>query len=109
MEKSLFLSNVVKGDNLDIFSTDMNSHPGIRKNAEGCLVTIHDLIFMRFPHFFPKVDRLVYKSKYKSACDRADIILAICENTKKDIIEFLGVDERKLESHIKVVIHPLKP
>ena len=95
--RSLFLSNVVKGDNLDIFhGLSHELPPGIRKNAKGCLVTIHDLIFMRFPHFFPKVDRLVYKSKYKSACDRADIILAICENTKKDIIEFLGVDEKKI-------------
>ncbi|MBG08776.1 MAG: mannosyltransferase [Halobacteriovoraceae bacterium] len=95
--RSLFLSNVVKSDKLDIFhGLSHELPPSIGQNAKGCLVTIHDLIFMRFPHFFPKVDRLVYKAKYKSACDRADIILAICENTKKDIIEFLGVDEKKV-------------
>ena len=95
--RSLFLSNVVKNDKLDIFhGLSHELPPGIRQNAKGCLVTIHDLIFMRFPDFFPKIDRLVYKSKYKSACSRADIILAICENTKKDIVEFLGVDEKKI-------------
>ena len=95
--RSLFLSHVVKSDKLDIFhGLSHELPPGIRQNAKGCLVTIHDLIFMRFPHFFPKIDRLVYKAKYKSACDKADIILAICENTKKDIIEFLGVDEKKI-------------
>jgi len=95
--RSLFLSHVIKSDKLDIFhGLSHELPPGIRQNARGCLVTIHDLIFMRFPHFFPKIDRLVYKAKYKSACDQADIILAICENTKKDIIEFLGVDEKKI-------------
>ena len=95
--RSIFLSHVVKSDKLDIFhGLSHELPPGIRQNARGCLVTIHDLIFMRFPHFFPKIDRLVYKAKYKSACDKADIILAICENTKKDIIEFLGIDEKKI-------------
>ena len=95
--RSLFLSNVVKHDKLDIFhGLSHELPPGIGKYARGSLVTIHDLIFMKFPHFFPKVDRLVYKAKYKSACDRADIILAICENTKNDIIEFLNVDPKKI-------------
>ena len=95
--RSLFLSNVVRSDKLDIFhGLSHELPPGIGQNVRGCLVTIHDLIFMRFPHFFPKIDRLVYRAKYKSACDRADIILAICENTKKDIVKFLGIDEKKI-------------
>ena len=34
-----------------------------KKNKVKLVVTIHDLIFLRYPEYFPYVDRKVYKAK----------------------------------------------
>ena len=61
------------------------------------IVTIHDLIFFRFPEYYQFIDRKLYEWKSKSACKRADKIIAISEKTKADIIEFYGTDPAKIE------------
>ena len=61
------------------------------------VVTIHDLIFFRFPQYFKYIDRKIYEWKSKSACTRADKIIAISEKTKADIIEFYGIAPEKIE------------
>ncbi len=63
------------------------------------IVTIHDLIFLRYPEFFPLIDRLVYAQKFQYACTHSDTIIAICEQTKADLIKFFGVDEKKIVVH----------
>ncbi len=61
------------------------------------IVTIHDLIFLRFPEYYQFIDRKLYQWKSKSACKRADKIIAISEKTKADIVEFYGTDPDKIE------------
>ena len=69
----------------------------IEKTNIKSVVTIHDLIFMRYPQFFSAIDRKIYHKKFQSACNRADKIIAISQQTKNDIIEFFGTDENKIE------------
>jgi glycosyltransferase involved in cell wall biosynthesis len=61
------------------------------------VVTVHDLIFLRYPEYYSAIDVAIYRSKVQSACDRADLIIAISEQTKSDIEIFLGVDARKIK------------
>ncbi|MFC4212603.1 glycosyltransferase family 4 protein [Pedobacter lithocola] len=61
------------------------------------VVTIHDLIFLRYPQYYKYIDRKIYDWKSKSACNRADKIIAISEKTKADIIEFYGVGADKID------------
>jgi len=61
------------------------------------VVTIHDLIFLRFPEYYKFIDRKLYEWKSKSACKRANRIIAISEKTKQDIIEFYGINQDKIE------------
>jgi len=61
------------------------------------VVTIHDLIFMRFPQYYSLIDRKIHFWKFKKAAAAADKIIAISEQTKKDIIHFLKVPESKIE------------
>ncbi|MFW0716892.1 glycosyltransferase family 4 protein [Pedobacter sp. N23S346] len=61
------------------------------------IVTIHDLIFLRFPQYYQFIDRKLYEWKSKSACKRADKIIAISEKTKADIVAFYGTDPDKIE------------
>ncbi len=69
---------------------------GIEKTNIKTVVTIHDLIFIRYPHLFRNIDRKIYSKKFKSACNRADKIIAVSEQTKKDIIDFFEIPESKI-------------
>ena len=61
------------------------------------IVTIHDLIFMRFPQYYSFFDRKIHFWKFKKAAEQADLIIAISEQTKQDIIHYLKVPESKIK------------
>lgn len=61
------------------------------------IVTIHDLIFVRYPQYYSFFDRKIHFWKFKKAADTADKIIAISEQTKRDIIQYLKVPETKIE------------
>ncbi len=67
------------------------------------VLTIHDMTHERYPQFFsPKDPTPVHK---RLLAEKATRIIAISECTKRDIIEFLGVDEEKID----VIYHGLTP
>ncbi len=61
------------------------------------VVTIHDLIFVRYPQYYSFFDRRIHFWKFKKAAEMADKIIAISEQTKRDIIQYLKVPETKIE------------
>jgi glycosyltransferase involved in cell wall biosynthesis len=61
------------------------------------IVTVHDLIFLKFPQYYGIIDRFIYKLKCRYACKHADKIIAISECTKRDIIAFFKTDPQKIE------------
>jgi glycosyltransferase involved in cell wall biosynthesis len=69
------------------------------------VVTIHDLIFKRYPALYKPLDRWVYDFKFKYACHRADVIIAISERTKQDIIQYYNITATK----IKVIYQDCDP
>jgi glycosyltransferase involved in cell wall biosynthesis len=90
----------IEKDEIDIFHGLSHELPSfLSKKKTFWVVTIHDLIFLKFPEFYPAMDRFVYKQKVISACKKADIVIAICEQTKNDLIELLNVDPRKIVIH----------
>jgi glycosyltransferase involved in cell wall biosynthesis len=83
---------------IDIYHGLSNELPlGIEKTNIKTVVTIHDLIFIRYPHLFKAIDRKIYYKKFKSACNRADKIIAVSKQTKQDIIDFFFIPEDKIE------------
>ena len=84
--------------NIDVYHGLSNELPVNIKQFKGKkIVTIHDLIFLRYPHLYSFVDRLIYRRKFYSACKNADIIIAISEETKNDIISFFNIPEQKIK------------
>ncbi len=69
---------------------------GIHRTGAKAVVTIHDLIFMHFPKYYSFVDRWIYKWKFRSACRRANHIIAVSECTKRDIMHYFGTREEKI-------------
>lgn len=87
----------VKKDNIDVFHGLSHEIPkGLKKHQIKSVVTIHDLIFMRYPHYFKWIDRKIYFQKIKYACTHADKIIAISQQTKHDLIEFMRVSTDKI-------------
>jgi glycosyltransferase involved in cell wall biosynthesis len=69
---------------------------GIRKTGVKSIVTIHDLIFLRYPEYYKPIDRFIYRLKFKAACKKADKIIAVSECTKRDIVSFFRIPEEKI-------------
>ncbi|MCD4794439.1 MAG: glycosyltransferase family 4 protein [Bacteroidales bacterium] len=72
-------------------------HKAHKKSIAKLIVTIHDLIFLRYPELYNSVDRKIYYQKAKYACEIADTVIAISEQTKSDIVNFFGIDEKKID------------
>lgn len=61
------------------------------------IVTIHDLIFLRYPAYFHFIDRQIYAYKFRKACQQADRIIAVSECTKRDVVSYFHIPEEKIE------------
>ncbi len=99
--KSLWRSSWVKKDlkqlNIDLYHGLSNEIPvGIEKTGIKSVVTIHDLIFERYPEQYNPLDVLIYRRKFRNACTHADKIIAISKQTKEDIIQFYKIPEKKI-------------
>jgi glycosyltransferase involved in cell wall biosynthesis len=96
--RSVGIVNDLKRDAVELFHGLSNELPmGLRKASIRSVVTIHDLIFIRYPKLYPAIDRFFYYQKFKSACQNADVIVAVSEQTKRDIIEFFKIDPQKIK------------
>ncbi|PID95329.1 MAG: hypothetical protein CSA95_00180 [Bacteroidetes bacterium] len=82
---------------IDLYHGLSNEIPWGLGNSCKKVVTIHDLIFKRYPQWYPLFDRKMYDWKCKRACLEADTIIAISAQTKADITHFYHVNPDKIE------------
>jgi len=88
----------INNSQIDIYHGLSNELPKtINKTNTKSVLTIHDLIFVRHPELYKFFDRKIYLQKAIYSCAKADKIIAISQQTKQDIIEFLNVDVTKIE------------
>jgi glycosyltransferase involved in cell wall biosynthesis len=87
----------IRKNNVVIYHGLSNELPiGINRTGVKSVVTIHDLIFLRYPEYYKPVDRAIYRFKFELACRNADKIIAISECTKRDIVSFFSIPEEKI-------------
>jgi glycosyltransferase involved in cell wall biosynthesis len=87
---------------VEIYHGISNELPfNIKRSGIRSVVTIHDLIFLKHKEQYPWLDRQVYIAKTRYAAKHADAIIAVSEETKRDLIEMYGVPEKKI-----TVIYP---
>lgn len=96
--RSYALSRLLVKDGIDIYHGLSHEIPfrfPYRKVRS--VVTIHDLIFLRFPHLYKLPDRKIYEQKFRYACRMTDRIIAISRQTANDIVEYFGTDRSRIE------------
>lgn len=82
---------------LNIYHGVSNELPrGIENAKVKTVVTIHDLIFERFPKTYNFDERYIHRWKIKRACKVADAIIAISKQTKDDLVNLYGVKAEKI-------------
>lgn len=96
--RSYLLGRKLGRDRIDLFHGLSNEIPfDLPKPGIRSVVTIHDLIYMRYPEWYNPIDRAIYIRKAKHAARRADRVIAISEQTASDILEFTGAPAEKID------------
>lgn len=96
--RSYGLVSDLKRDNVQLYHGLSNELPsGLAAASIRSVVTIHDLIFERFPHLYPWLDRQFYRAKTKAACAQADVIVAVSQQTKNDLVDFYKIDPQRIQ------------
>jgi glycosyltransferase involved in cell wall biosynthesis len=97
--RSKSLKLLAKGD-FDVFHpTYFDPYFLKRLGDRPFVLTIHDMIHDIYPEHYPLDDRT--SANIQALAGRADRIIAVSNNTKNDVIRFLGVDEGK----VRVIYH----
>src|SRR6266508_4007320 len=87
----------LRTDGVRLFHGLSNELPlGIERNGIAGVVTIHDLIFERLPELYPPIDRRIYAAKARSAVRRAGLVVAVSEQTKRDLVELYRADPARI-------------
>jgi glycosyltransferase involved in cell wall biosynthesis len=96
--RSYWLGKQLVRDGIELYHGLSNEIPfDIIKNHVPSVVTIHDLIFLRYPEWYKPVDRKIYGRKAKFSCTNADRVIAISEQTRSDIIHYFRTPEEKID------------
>ncbi|MHA1511593.1 MAG: glycosyltransferase family 4 protein [Promethearchaeota archaeon] len=93
------IGNACRKYNIDVLYSP--SH--IRPIYSPCptVVQVLDMMYHKFPGYWNRFDRLYFQTIVSLLTPRASRISAISENTKRDIISILNIEENKIE-----VIYP---
>lgn len=89
----------MEADGVGLFHGLSNELPLNIRKAKGVksIVTIHDLIFLRFPELYGRINCAIYNYKFRKACENSDRVVAVSECTKRDIVNFYGIDPAKID------------
>lgn len=95
--RSVGIGKQAPGKGIQIYHGLSHELPvNLTKRGIKTVVTMHDLIFLRYPEYFPRIDRFIYERKFKRACQDADAIVSISEQTTEDLVYFLKADPKKI-------------
>jgi glycosyltransferase involved in cell wall biosynthesis len=96
--RSFGLTQDLLRDQIDIYHGLSNELPfNIHKISIGKIITIHDLIFKILPKTYNSIDRFIYDKKFRFGCMVSDLVIAVSQSTKEDIVNTYQIDPGKIE------------
>lgn len=95
--RTFFMTDDIKRIKPDIFHGLSQELPvGIEKSGVRSIITVHDLIFIRFPEYYRWIDTKIYTRKLSHACRISNRIIAISNQTRDDLINILKISPEKI-------------
>lgn len=91
-----FLGLRLRRDGIQIYHGLSHELPLLIPHQVKSIVTMHDLIVRRYPHYYHWIDRVIHRLKQRHACRRADLIVAISEQTRRDLVDLMHVPDSKI-------------
>jgi glycosyltransferase involved in cell wall biosynthesis len=85
----------IKLGNFDILHPTFYEEYFIGKTKKPYVITVYDLINERYPQYFSNNQEFI--NRKKKLMENASRIIAISENTKKDIVEYFNIKESKID------------
>ena len=96
--RSLWMAKDLQRDDIELFHGLSNQLPkNIGKYQVRSVVTIHDLIFLRYPELYKKADRMIDTRKFRHAAETADRVIAVSKQTKADLVSFFDIPDQKID------------
>ncbi|HUQ66895.1 MAG TPA: glycosyltransferase family 1 protein [Flavitalea sp.] len=90
-----YSTRCIASGKFDLFHPTYYNNYFLRSLKKPYVITVHDLILFKFEHTFSApIER---KRQMENAIKRANRIIAISENTKKDLIEILKINPDKID------------
>ncbi len=95
--RSKLVTSQLRRDGIQVYHGLSHELPsGLSRAGIRSVVSMHDLIFMRYPELYPVLDRFFYQKKYRRAVQEADLAVAISEQTRRDLIDYFEVPAWKI-------------
>jgi glycosyltransferase involved in cell wall biosynthesis len=94
--RSFALGRRAARDGVQLFHGLSQELPRDLPRGMPCVVTIADLLPLRHPEFFPAIDRRTYRWKSRWAANRADLVIALSQQTAGDLVTWYGIDPTRI-------------
>lgn len=110
--RTLGITKQLDADEIEIYHGLSNEVPlNINVSGIASVVTIHDIIYRRYPDDYKSWDRHIYDFKYRRSAEIASRVIAISECTKRDIISDYDINPETIDVIYQGVdpIFSLKP
>lgn len=90
-----FVAKLIEKEKLDIFHAPANTLPLSYHGKT--VVTVHDLAIYRHPEWFPAKQNFAVKISVPKSIFKADVLIAVSQSTKKDIISHFKIPKSKIK------------
>ncbi|ADQ03646.1 glycosyl transferase group 1 [Caldicellulosiruptor owensensis OL] len=97
---------LIKKYNIDVFWGTQNILPFIRNKNVKKVLTVHDLVYYRYPQTMEKLNYLINRVFIPPSIKSADKIIAVSNSTKEDILQYFKVNPKKICVIYNAVIIP---
>lgn len=87
----------------DVVHETYYAHAAVAPESMPTVLTVHDMIHEKFPSYAPRTAKIARAKR--AAIARADHVICVSENTRRDLLEIYGVDP----SRTSVVMHGISP
>ncbi|MGO8948924.1 MAG: glycosyltransferase family 4 protein [Ktedonobacterales bacterium] len=105
--EQLLLQGELKRRGVQVFHSPVNVLPGRLHCA--CVVTVHDLAFIRYPQYFRATRRIYQRLFTGQSVRRATRIIAVSEATKQDLVDAFHLAPEVIEVVYPVVDEDFQP